>query len=205
MKKCIECKTELTGRQRKYCSNKCKSNYHKKSYLSSKEGYKVILNSLTKGKEDFEIGITDNNIQGLNKYSWRINTSNGYVMSGIEYGSVSLHRVIWEFFNGPLLKGQQIDHINRIRTDNRLCNLRACSRGQNAANMSVKKNKKNSKYKGVQRTASGKYQACIWFNKKNHIIGGSYETEEEAALVYNKKAKELQGEFAYENIIKKSK
>lgn len=40
----------------------------------------------------------------------------------------------------------------------------------------------------------------IWTNRKN-IGFGSYETEEEAALVYNAKALELFGPDAYLNVV----
>jgi hypothetical protein len=203
MKDCIQCGTTLLGKQKKFCSNKCKCIYRYKNnpdrYPSTKEGMKIILSFLKKGNEIFELGTTDNNLEGLNKFNWRFSTK-GYIISGVQFGSVALHRVIWEYFNTPLLKGQQIDHINRDKLDNRLCNLRVCLQGQNSANVPTRKNKKNSKYKGVHQTASGKWQAQIWFNNKNHGLG-SFDTEKEAALAYNKKASEIQGEFAYQNII----
>jgi hypothetical protein len=36
------------------------------------------------------------------------------------------HRVVWEAANGPLQPGQTIHHLNEIKTDNRLENLRLC-------------------------------------------------------------------------------
>lgn len=35
-----------------------------------------------------------------------------------------VHRVVWETFNGEIPAGYEIDHINDVRDDNRLCNLR---------------------------------------------------------------------------------
>lgn len=37
------------------------------------------------------------------------------------------HRFIWEYFNGDIPEGFQIDHINNIKDDNRLDNLRVVS------------------------------------------------------------------------------
>lgn len=194
---CINCGNILTGRQTKFCCPKCKGSYRAKSFMTYKEGLDYIISNIKIGDEKFDKCLTDNNIVGLSNIKWY---NSEYIHSSPEYGSVSLHVIIWTFFNGAIPKGYQVDHINRDKTDNRLCNLRLATHGQNSANVPVKKNKKNSKYKGVQRTASGKYQACIWFNKKNHALG-SFETEEEAALKYNEKAKELQGDFAYQNVI----
>ena len=35
----------------------------------------------------------------------------------------SVHRLVWSAFNGPIPEGMQINHINEIKTDNRLENL----------------------------------------------------------------------------------
>lgn len=43
----------------------------------------------------------------------------------------SAHRLIWETFNGPISEGLQINHINGVKTDNRLRNLEICSQSQN--------------------------------------------------------------------------
>lgn len=43
----------------------------------------------------------------------------------------SVHRIIWESFNGPIPEGMVINHINEIKTDNRLCNIELCSQKYN--------------------------------------------------------------------------
>jgi hypothetical protein len=48
--------------------------------------------------------------------------------------NVKAHRFVWEYFNGPIPDGLQIDHINRDKTDNRLVNLRAVSASENMRN-----------------------------------------------------------------------
>ena len=45
-----------------------------------------------------------------------------------------VHQIVFEAFNGPIPKGMDIDHINGIRDDNNLSNLRAVSRTINALN-----------------------------------------------------------------------
>lgn len=44
------------------------------------------------------------------------------------------HRVIWYYFNGEIPEGMEIDHINTIRDDNRLENLRLVSKKENMNN-----------------------------------------------------------------------
>lgn len=34
-----------------------------------------------------------------------------------------VHRLVWEAFNGPIPDGMQVNHINEVKTDNRLENL----------------------------------------------------------------------------------
>lgn len=41
------------------------------------------------------------------------------------------HRLVWQAFNRPLSENEQINHINGIKTDNRLTNLEPVSRSGN--------------------------------------------------------------------------
>lgn len=56
----------------------------------------------------------------------------GYLMAGARLGSV--HRLVWKAFNGEIPEGLEIDHINRVKDDNRLSNLRAVTRSDNQRN-----------------------------------------------------------------------
>lgn len=111
-----------------------------------------------------------------------------------------VHRIVWEIHFGKIPRHMKIDHINRIKTDNRIENLRIVSNQQNSMNRGpVKSKKRTSLYKGVyfyRRLA--KYMARIGFNRKTIFIG-YYETEQDAARAYNAKAKELYGDHAYLN------
>lgn len=67
-------------------------------------------------------------------------STNGYTRVGIEGTRYAAHRVIWKMHTGEELTGH-IDHINGVRTDNRMENLRLVEGHQeNARNMKRKIN-----------------------------------------------------------------
>lgn len=119
---------------------------------------------------------------GTHKYAVR--------MDGSKY--VYMHRVIMD--SPPDLL---VDHINGNTLDNRRCNLRLATKSQNSINSS--KSCGVSQYKGVWfRSRKKPWVAEIHKDGiKYHL--GSYSSENEAALAYNKKAVELFGDFAVEN------
>ena len=103
------------------------------------------------------------------------------------------HRLVWlrEFGTEPV----NIDHVNRVKTDNRLCNLREATRQQNNANRPMAK-KKSGLPHGVQRVSYSKtYRASIKVNHKS-IHLGSFATPDEAREAYRKAALHHFGEFA---------
>lgn len=54
-----------------------------------------------------------------------------------------VHRIIWEMHNGNVPEGMEIDHINGIRDDNRIENLRCVTKGENALNKRMTKRNKS--------------------------------------------------------------
>jgi hypothetical protein len=132
----------------------------------------------------------------VNKYNWIIHSLN-YAATSIKRKHILLHRFLYP-------EWKLIDHINHNGLDNRSYNLREATQHQNSMNSKLNKNS-NTKYKGVSYfTRDNKYEAYINFNyKKIHL--GKYPTPEEAAEAYNKKAKELFGEYACLNVIPKKK
>lgn len=98
-------------------------------------------------------------------------------------------------------KGQEVDHINRNRLDNRKENLRFCTRPENVMN-SKKRIDNNSGYRGVfWRTRERKWVSRITINKKR-IYTGSFDNKIEAAIAYNNSALKHFGQFALLNTIK---
>lgn len=63
--------------------------------------------------------------------------NHGYHTSTVSGIRLLAHRVSWAIFHGEWPDGE-IDHINGIRTDNRMKNLRDISRSENSKNLSVR-------------------------------------------------------------------
>lgn len=57
----------------------------------------------------------------------------GYVRIKINRKLYLAHRLVWLYVYGSFPDGE-IDHINGIRTDNRLCNLRSVTKNENLVN-----------------------------------------------------------------------
>jgi len=84
-----------------------------------------------------------------------------------------------------------VDHINGNKLDNRIENLRFCTRKQNFANQKKRKNNTTG-FKGVYyKKRVKKFRAKIC-----SIEIGLYNTAEEAHRAYIHTAKEMFGEFA---------
>ena len=94
----------------------------------------------------------------------------------------------------------EVDHINRCKTDNQVCNLRYVSHSQNMMNrMKQTRRATSSQYKGVQwNKLRQKWKASIKLEGRQ-IYLGLYTCEEEAALAYDLKAEEIFGEHAHLN------
>lgn len=99
-----------------------------------------------------------------------------------------------------------IDHIDHDTLNNKIENLRAATRIENNRNNKSKKGS-SSEYLGVfivnRPNRLLRYAAQIGINKRSTHIG-YFDTEEEAALAYNKMAIKHFGEFANLNIIKEN-
>lgn len=58
-------------------------------------------------------------------------TSNGYLQCTLFRKRFYIHRLVYEAWIGNIPNGYDIDHINGIKTDNRVSNLRAVPRSEN--------------------------------------------------------------------------
>jgi len=103
-----------------------------------------------------------------------------------------VHRLIWVYVYGQI--SNQIDHINGVRDDNRLCNLREVTHQQNMMNR--QKHKSSNKFRGVYASPNKRrWIAQISVNSSMKYIG-SFGTPEEASFAYEKVRSEIFKDFA---------
>lgn len=107
-------------------------------------------------------------------------------------------RLVWVMYNGEIPDGMVVDHINRVRDDNRVENLRLATPKQNSANKHNEAEEYSSKYRGVKKDHHGRWVAQISGDKID-IILGKFDNEDAAAACYNHAAKEKYGEYAFLN------
>ena len=99
------------------------------------------------------------------QYCWHENTDNHYAVTSINGKQEKYHYHLLPP-DGDLV----LDHINRNKLDNRLCNVRRVSRHANSVNTKLSRANKSG-IKGVRQTPSGKWQAYIWANGKSKHLG----------------------------------
>jgi hypothetical protein len=105
-------------------------------------------------------------------------SKDGYVDIRIKNCLHPAHRVAWVMMTGNW-PDNFVDHINRIRSDNRFVNLREATKAENAQNTDLPSNN-TSGYKGVVwHKPNRNWCAQIFINKK-HIHLGSFENLQDA-------------------------
>lgn len=156
------------------------------------------MKEITLTNSDKTAMVDEDDYEYLSRWNWQLFKSSGHVgRSEYGKGSILLHREV-----NKTPEGMFTDHINMDKLDNRKENLRTCSKGQNSMNRQKQKGNYSSKHKGVTWCKRHKkWKTRVKFKGKTHSLG-YYFDENEAAEAYNKRAKELFGEFFVPNIIK---
>ena len=112
----------------------------------------------------------------------------GYLLISVRSRLHKAHRLAWLYVYGEW-PTDQIDHINRIGTDNRISNLREATNKQNNQNRS-KSSHNTSGHTGVYLVKqNSKWRAQIMHNYKQIHLG--YFTDIEGALSARKAAEKL--------------
>ena len=101
------------------------------------------------------------------------------------------HRIAWAVHHGSWPE-QQIDHINGVKTDNRMCNLRDVSATENGRNRTLQANS-TSGVTGVNwNKGARKWRACIRVQQK-YVYLGHYRAIDDAIAA--RKAAEIEHGF----------
>jgi hypothetical protein len=131
--------------------------------------------------------VDDDDYERINKFRWHRHSS-GYAIrkDRINRKELFMHR---DVVNCP--DDMDVDHKDMDKLNNQKSNLRICTNAENIRNRNAPKNN-TSGYKGVCWLPDRKRWAV---HVKEKFVGHFF-SKEEAARAYDRKAKELFGEFA---------
>jgi hypothetical protein len=125
--------------------------------------------------------IKKNGTKGINSIAGHIDKK-GYFRIKINSISHKAHRLAWLYVYGNTPKGQ-IDHVNGVKHDNKISNLRIVSNRENCQN---RIEHRQGKLVGCYyNKRDKKWQAQIQINGKQTFIG-LFETQREAHAAYLK-------------------
>jgi len=120
-------------------------------------------------------------------------TYKGYRRIVVDYKEYVTHRLVYLLHHGYV--PEYIDHINGIKDDNRIENLRAATGSENMYNIGVLKSN-TSGVKGVYWvTGRCKWRAGIRYGGKRYYLG-MFDDLELAELVVREARELLHGEYA---------
>lgn len=149
---------------------------------------------LTKGY----VALVDDDVYDiLSQWKWQIDAY-GYAIrtpARPAKTTIKMHRAI---MNAP--QGIDVDHTNGNKLDNRLENLRLCTRGQGICNRPKYSGTYSSQFKGVsfKKNRAKPWRATITANGNAHYLG-SFQSESEAAQAYDRAVVHYHGDFAQPN------
>lgn len=143
--------------------------------------------------------VDDSDFEFLNQWKWFADynkkTKSFYASrteekNGKKY-TVRMHRFLMNITDKSIV----VDHSNHNTLDNTRLNLRVCNYTQNGCNKTSRPNS-SSKYLGVTfYTRKQKWAAAVTYNRKKYFVG-YFSSEIDAAKARDKKAIEVQGEYA---------
>lgn len=123
-------------------------------------------------------------------------SKDGYQIITLFSKNYKAHRIVWSLSHGPIPKGFQIDHINRDKSDNRLCNLRLATAKDNNRNR-PKSTRNTSGAKGVcWMKGRNKWRSRIIVDGKPKYLG-FYDDFQQAVDAYEVAAEKYFGNFAF--------
>ena len=119
----------------------------------------------------------------------------GYLIIDINNKKYMAHRLAWLYENGFMPK-DHLDHINGIKTDNRIENLREATNQENQFNSKLRIDN-SSGIKGVHwHKDINKWIARIRTGSRKRLYLGSFDSLDLAAAAVNNARLKYHGEFA---------
>lgn len=112
----------------------------------------------------------------------------GYLSISIDRKIYLAHKLAWLWVYGDI--PPILDHIDENKSNNKINNLRLSNKSLNGLNQSKPHKDSKQLYRGISQTNSGKWMAKYCLNSKQ-IYLGSFDTEQEAALVYSTATKKI--------------
>ena len=109
-------------------------------------------------------------------------------------GKYYAHRLAWLHYYGKWPQ-DEVDHINGVRDDNRIANLRAANRSENACN-GKKRSCNTSGFVGVSWSAYHKSWEARIRKDTRYVWRKRFATAQEAHEARRAKLSEIHGEFA---------
>ncbi len=101
---------------------------------------------------------------------------NGYLSVGFNKKKYDLHRLAWLYAYGCWPDGM-VDHIDGVKHNNALNNLREATQSENAQNVAIK-----SRLQGIRRVGN-RWKASLMLGKQ-HVNLGTHATPEQAHEAY---------------------
>lgn len=121
-------------------------------------------------------------------------TASGYILIGIHGRLIKAHRLAWLMHYGVEPMGD-IDHVNGVRSDNRICNLREASHSQNMHNRRADHDNKS----GIKGVCWNKWKNK-WMAYVNGKHLGYFDQPEKAAEEVKRVRRLVHGQFACDRV-----
>lgn len=131
------------------------------------------------------------------KFTWLMNTHNArtdaeaghllksrYVSIKYRRKSYYAHRLAWLYVHGRW-PSECVDHVNGIRDDNRICNLRECTNAENQQNLTSRGKGRSGLTGVIWNKSSGKWEVRIRAAGPQQYFG-LFDDKHEAHQVYLK-------------------
>ena len=120
--------------------------------------------------------------------------SAGYHTGTVLGKMLMAHRIGWAIVHGRW-PDHFLDHINGVRTDNRICNLREATHAENSRNSDIPMGESGVRGVRQDKRWRGKWQARITVDGVTKSLG-AFETVEEAIAARRTAVIKYHGEFA---------